>query len=65
MELNRFYNHAVYVIRPQNTESGELELKNVGEKYQHKNDIIIHNTIINERRNQITDTIQIPPPLPG
>ena len=58
MEIKLFYKYAVYILRPQNTESGEPELKNVGEKYQYKNDLILHNTIINARWNQITDTIQ-------
>ena len=58
MELNRFYNYDVHGLRPQNNESGELELKNVGEKSQDKNEIILHNTIINLRWNQITDMMQ-------
>ena len=31
------------------TESGEPQFKKVGEKYQNKNETIIHNTIINAR----------------
>ena len=31
------------------TESGEPEFKKVGEKYQDKNEIILHDNIINER----------------
>ena len=34
--------------KTKNTESGEPELKNVGEKYQDKNDIILDNTILYE-----------------
>ena len=49
MELNRFYNYSVQILRPQDTESGEPELNNVGEKAQDNNEIIINNTNINER----------------
>ena len=58
MEINGFYNYAAHIIRPQNTESGEPELNNVGEKSQDKNDLILHNTIIYARWNQIADMIQ-------
>ena len=57
MELNGFYNYAVHILRPQNTESGEPELKKIGKKTQDNNELIIHNTIINERWNQIDDTM--------
>ena len=33
--------------KPQNTEIGEPELNNVGDKSQDKNDLILHNAIIN------------------
>ena len=58
VELNGFYNYFLHVLKPQNTESVEPYLKNVGEKLQNKNEIIIHNTIINAGWNQITDMIQ-------
>ena len=58
MDLNRFYNYAAYILRPQNTESGEPELNNIGEIPRDNNDLIIHNTIINERWNPITDMMQ-------
>ena len=58
MDLNVFYNFSVHILRPQNAESGEPELNNVGEKYQDKNELICHNTIINARWNQINDMIQ-------
>ena len=58
MDLNIFYNYAVHIPRPQNTEISEPELKNVGEKSQDKNKLILHNTIINERWKQITDIVQ-------
>ena len=58
MELNGFYNYAAHILRPQNTESGDLELNNVGEKYQDNNDLIINNTFINLGQNQITDMMQ-------
>ena len=47
MELNGLYNYAAHILRPKNTESGEPELKNVGQKSQYKNELIINNTIIN------------------
>ena len=59
MDINGFYKYAVHILRPQNTESGRTKLKNVGKKYQNKNELIIHNTIRNARWNQITDIIQI------
>ena len=40
------------------TESGETELRNIGKNTQRNNDLIIHNTIINERLNQISDMIK-------
>ena len=58
MELNRFYNYAAHILRPQNNESGEPELNNVGEKSQYKNELIIHNTIIYTILNKISDMIQ-------
>ena len=53
MDINGFYNYAVRILRTQNTEIGESELKNVREKSSDKNELIIYNTIINERQNQI------------
>ena len=58
MDLNRFFNYAVQILRLQNTEIGESELNNDGEKSQDKNEIILHNTIINAIWNPITDMIQ-------
>ena len=58
MDLNGFYKYSVHILRPQNTEMGETELNNVGNKSQDKNELIIHNTIINTRWNQITYMIQ-------
>ena len=58
MDLKVFYKYAVNILRPKNTESGEPELKNAGEKSQDKNDIVIHNTIINAGWQQIPDMIQ-------
>ena len=58
MELNGFYNYAMHIIIPQNTQIGEPELNNVGEKSQDNNELILHNTMINVRLNQITDMIQ-------
>ena len=47
VEINAFYNNDANILRTKNTESGEAELKNVGDKYQYKNKIILHNNIIN------------------
>ena len=48
-DINGFYNYAVQILRPQNAESGETEVNNVVEKSQDKNQVILHNTIINAR----------------
>ena len=61
--LNGFYNYDVHILRPQNIESGEPELNNVGEKSQDNNELILQNTIINEGWNKITDMIQEFTPL--
>ena len=58
MKLNIVHNYSMHILRPQNTESGEPELKNIGEKLQDKNELIIHTTIINSRWNQITNIMQ-------
>ena len=49
VELNIFYNYALNILRPQSTEGGEPELKNIEEKPQEKNELIIYNTIVNAR----------------
>ena len=53
-----FDNYDVNVLRPQNNESGEQEIKKVGDKYQDKNELILHNNLINVIWNKITDMIQ-------
>ena len=58
VELNRFYNYAVHIPRPQNTENGEPELKKIGEESHYNNELILHNTIENERWHPITDMMQ-------
>ena len=50
--------YSVHIIIPQNTESGEPEIKNIGEKFQDKNELIIRNNLISERGKQNTDIIQ-------
>ena len=42
VDLNGFYNYAVHILRPQNIESVEPELNNIGEKPQDNNEIILH-----------------------
>ena len=49
MYINLFDNYFSHFLIPQNTESGEPELKNLGGKYQDKNDFIIHNDISDAR----------------
>ena len=51
----RVYKYAVHILIPQSTEIGEPELKNIEEKPKEKNELILHNTIINARWNQIID----------
>ena len=58
MDIKVFDNNSVYVLRPRNSGSGELEINNTGEKYQDKNEHILHNYISDERWNQITDMIK-------
>ena len=50
--------YAVHLIRPQNIERGELEIKKIEKKFQDKNGFIIHKNIRNARWNQITDIVQ-------
>ena len=57
------YNYDVHILIPQNTESGEAQLKNIGDKPKYKNDLMLHNTIINARWNPITDMMQGVVPL--
>ena len=47
MEINEFENYTANKLRPQNTQSREPEIKTIGEKFQDKNEFIIHNDIIN------------------
>ena len=57
-ELKEFYKYASHILKPQNTEIGEPEFNNIGEKSKDKNELIIHNPIINARWNQISDMMQ-------
>ena len=41
MDINRFYDYAVQILRPQNNEIGEPKFNNIGEKPQDNNNIII------------------------
>ena len=49
MDLNQFDNYDVHVLIPQNTESGELELKNIGIKFKDKIQFALHNDLINTK----------------
>ena len=57
MDINGFDNYSVHILRPQNTESDELQLNLIGDKYQDKNDFILHNNLSDAILNQITDMI--------
>ena len=59
MDIDGFYNYATHILKSQNNESGKPELSNIGEKYQDKNELIIHNTIINARWEKISDMRQV------
>ena len=48
LEINVFDNYAVHILRPQNTESGKPEKKDIRDKFHDKDDLIILNYIINE-----------------
>ena len=45
VELDVFDNHDLHVLRLINTKSGELDLKNIREKSQEKNEFIIYNVL--------------------
>ena len=49
MDLNLFDNYDAHVLIPQNTESGELELKKIGMKFKYKIQFTLHNDIINAK----------------
>ena len=63
VELNVFDNYAVHILITRNTESGDPDVKKIGEKSQNKNGFIIHNAISNERRNKIIGMIEEIEPL--
>ena len=48
-------NYGVYILIIQNNESGEPEWNDIGKKYQDKNELILYNTIIYAKENQISD----------
>ena len=58
VEVNRFDKYAMCVLRPNNTDSSEPELENIGENFHGNNDSIIHNDLSDARWNQILDTIE-------
>ena len=45
MDLNLFDNYSVRALRPQNTESIKLDIRNIGGKFQDNNDFIIHKNL--------------------
>ena len=47
--FNVFDNHDVYALIPQNTESGEPEIKNIGEIFQYNMNFTLSSDIINAR----------------
>ena len=58
MELNIFENYYVHFLRQQNAESGELEPKDIGDKFQEKNEFILHNDLSDLRWKQIDDMME-------
>ena len=65
MDIKTFYNYAVHILRPKNTEIGETELNNAGDKSQDKNELVINNTIISKKKlNHLYDS-GFCHPLPG
>ena len=57
VEPNGFDNYLMHALRPQNPESGEPEIKKIGEKSNDKNASIVHNDIRNVIWNKITDML--------
>ena len=45
VDLNEFENYALHVLRPQNNEIVELEIKKLGGKCKDKNDYNPHNDL--------------------
>ena len=45
MDINVFEKYDVNVLGLQNTKSGEPQLKDIGKKYQDKNEFIFHNNL--------------------
>ena len=44
-----FNNYALHALRPHIFESGESEIKNIGEKFQHKNESVLHKDLRNAK----------------
>ena len=63
MELNGFYNYFAHILRPQNTDNGEPQLRNFGGKLQDKNELILYDAIIYAMWNKIDDMIRVFAPL--
>ena len=56
----------MHILIPPNIENGEPEIKTIANKYQYKDKLIINNTLIDLKWNQITDTIKkADPPILG
>ena len=58
MNLDRYDNYDLQILGPQHTESGEPEIKKIGDKFQDNNEFVLHNDLKSSRVNQITDMIQ-------
>ena len=66
LDVNIFNKYAVQVLIPERNVICESQLKSIGEKFQDKNEFIIHNTLSDTRGNQIFDIIEEKDPLiPG
>ena len=60
------WDYYVHSLIPKKTESGEPQIKKIGEKLQDNNEFILHKNLKNSKGNQITDMIQeFDPPLMG
>ena len=58
-----FENYAMYLLRPTNFETGELELNIIYEKYQEKDNFVLNNAPSDAKWIHITDKIEEIKPL--
>ena len=58
VELNLFQNYYVHILIPPNIETGEPVLKIIHDKFQYKDNLILNNSLSDEKLNQIPDMIK-------